>query len=138
MGKPYSSDLRQRFVAALDEGMSASAAGRRMRIARSTAVRWAATWQCEGRAEALPMGGDRRSEALEAHAPKILGWLADKPDLFLGEIVSRLATQGVESSATSVARLLTRHGITHKKRLSLLRSRRARISPIARDEWREG
>ncbi|HDR29646.1 IS630 transposase-related protein, partial [Rhodovulum sp.] len=43
MGKPYSSDLRQRFVAALDEGMSASAAGRRMRIARATAVRWAAT-----------------------------------------------------------------------------------------------
>ena len=34
MGKPYSSDLRQRFVGALDEGMSASAAGRRMRIAR--------------------------------------------------------------------------------------------------------
>ncbi|HDR28639.1 MAG TPA: IS630 family transposase, partial [Rhodovulum sp.] len=44
MGKPYSSDLRQRFVAVLDEGMSASAAGRRMRIARATAVRWAATW----------------------------------------------------------------------------------------------
>ena len=128
MGKPYSSDLRQRFVAALDEGMSASAAGRRMRIARSTAVGSAATRQREGRAEALPMGGDRRSEALEAHAPKILGWLADKPDLFLGEIVSRLATQGVERSATSVARLLTRHGITHTKRLSLLRSRRARIS----------
>jgi len=33
MGKPYSSDLRQRFVAALDEGMSASAADRRMRVA---------------------------------------------------------------------------------------------------------
>lgn len=70
MGKPYSCDLRGRFVAALDEGMSAGAAGRRMRISRATAVRWAATWQQEGRAEALPMGGDRRSEALEVHAPK--------------------------------------------------------------------
>jgi transposase len=128
MGKPYSSDLRQRFVAALDDGMSASAAGRRMRIARATAVRWAATWQREGRAEALPMGGDRRSGALETHASKILGWLADKPDLFLGEIVTRLAEEDVKSSVSSVARLLTRHGITHKKRPSLLRSRRARIS----------
>lgn len=128
MGKPYSSDLRQRFVAALDEGMSASAAGRRMRIARSTAVRWAAIWQREGRAEALAMGGDRRSEALEQHAPKVLGWLADKPDLFLGEIVTRLADEDVKSSVSSVARLLTRHGITHKKRPSLLPSRRARIS----------
>ena len=115
MGKPYSSDLRQRFVAALDEGMSASAAGHRMRIARSTAVRWAAIWQREGRAEALPMGGDRRSEAIEAHAPKILGWLDAAPDLFLSEIVTRLAAEGVESSMSSVTRLLTRHGITRKK-----------------------
>lgn len=128
MGKPYSSDLRQRFLAALDEGMSASAAGRRMRISRATAVRWAATWQQEGRAEALPMGGDRRSEVLEAHAPDILGWLEEKPDLFLREIVSRLADEGVETSAMSVARLLTRHGITRKKRLWLLPSRRARTS----------
>lgn len=128
MGRPYSSDLRQRFVAALDEGMSAGAAGRRMRIARSTAIRWAATWRSEGRAEALPMGGDRRSRALEDHASKILGWLEDKRDLFLGEIVARLAKEGVESSVTSVSRLLDRHGITRKKRLSSLRSRRARIS----------
>jgi transposase len=129
MGKPYSSDLRQRFVAALDEGMSASAAGRRMRIARATAVRWAATWQREGRACALPMGGDRRSDALDVHAPKVLGWLAETPDLYLGEIVARLASEGIETSGSSVARLLTRHGITRKKRLWLLPSKRARISP---------
>lgn len=129
MGKSYSSDLRQRFVAALDEGMSASAAGRRMRIARSTAVRWAATWQREGRAEALPMGGDRRSGALEAHASEILGWLDEEPDLFLSEIVARLAANGIETSVSSIARLLARHGITRKKRLWLLPSRRARISP---------
>lgn len=129
MGKPYSSDLRQRFVAALDEGMSASAAGRRMRIARSTAVRWSATWEREGRAEARPMGGDRRSEALEQHAPKILGWLEGKPDLFLGEIVARLVAEGVACSVSSIARLLARHGITRKKRLSSRPSRRARISP---------
>ena len=61
------------------------------------------------------MGGDRRSEALEAHAPMILGWLEDTPDLFLREIVSRLADAGVETSAMSVARLLARHGITRKK-----------------------
>lgn len=75
------------------------------------------------------MGGDRRSEALEAHAPDILGWLEAKPDLFLREIVSRLGDAGVETSAMSVARLLIRHGITRKKRRWLLPSRRARTSP---------
>lgn len=129
MGRPYSTDLRVRFVGALDEGMSASAAGRRMRISRATAVRWAATWQRERRAEALPMGGDRRSEALEAHAAEILGWLEENPDLLLREIVSRLADAGVETSAMSVARLLARHGITRKKRLWLLPSRGAKTSP---------
>ena len=56
MGRAYSTDLPGRFVAALDKGMSASAAGRRLRIWRATSVRWAATWRGEGRAEALPMG----------------------------------------------------------------------------------
>lgn len=129
MGRPYSSDLRQRFVAALDEGMSACAAGRRMRIARSTAVRWAAIWQREGRAEALPMGGDRRSEVLEAHAASILGWLRDKPDLFVNEIVVRLADEGVEVSESGICRLLHRHGVTRKKRPSSRRNRPARILP---------
>jgi len=129
MGKPYSTDLRGRFLAALDEGMTASAAGRKMRISRATAVRWAAVWKSEGRAEALPMGGDRRSEALEAHAPLILGWLKEAPDLFLREIVSRLADAGVATSTMSVARLLARHGITRKKRLWSLPSRCVRTSP---------
>lgn len=129
MGKPYSSDLRQRFVAALDEGMSASAAGRRMRIARSTAVRWAAVWRKEGRAEALPMGGDRRSEALEAHGATILGWVADAPDLFLNEIAARLAAEGIESSESGISRLLARHGITRKKRQWSRRNSRGKTSP---------
>lgn len=138
MGKPYSCDLRGRFLAALDEGMSAGAAGRRMRISRATAVRWAATWQQEGRAEALPMGGDRRSEALEAHAPEIRGWLGETPDLFLREIVSRLADAGIETSAISVARLLARHGITHKKRLWSRRNRRVTTSSAPAPSGAEG
>ena len=129
MGRPYSSDLRQRFVAVLDEGMSASAAGRRMRIARSTAVRWAAIWQKEGRVEARPMCGDRRSEALEAHAGTILGWVADTPDLFLNEIAARLAAEGIESSESGISRLLARHGVTRKKRQWSRRNSRGKTSP---------
>jgi transposase len=129
--------VRGRFVAALDEGMSASAAGRRMRILRATPVRWAATWPGEGRAEALPMGGDGRSEALEAQAAEILGWLEDQPDLFLREIVSRLADAGVGTSAMSVARLLARHGITRKKTVVAAEQTGVDVAP-ARTGWREG
>nr|WP_299845270.1 helix-turn-helix domain-containing protein [uncultured Jannaschia sp.] len=118
MGRAYSADLRGRFVAALDEGLTASEAGRRMRVAESTAIRWAAIWRREKRAEALPMGGDRRSDALEAHAATILGWIEETPDLFQRGIVARLAARGAGTSATAVARLLARHGIMLRKKRS--------------------
>jgi transposase len=116
MAGPYSKDLRQRFVAALDEGMTASAAGARMRVSRATAVRWAQVWRAEGRSQAKPMGGDRRSETLEAHAEAILSWVRESPDVFLREIVAQLAARDVTVSQSSVARLLARHGVTRKKR----------------------
>ncbi len=129
MGKPYSGDLRRRFVALLEEGMSASAAGRRLLVARSTATRWAAIWRVESRAEALPMGGDRRSQALEAHATKILALVEETPDIFLHEIVTRLAQEDVETSGWAVGRLLARHNVTRKKRRSLPPSGNATTSP---------
>ena len=128
MGRPYSRDLRERFVAALEDGMSASAAGRRMRISRSTAVRWAAIWHREKRACALAMGGDRRAEALDVHADKIKGWLCDTPDLFLREIQAKLAKRDVKTSISAIDRLLARHGMSLKKRPSSQPSKAARMS----------
>jgi transposase len=61
-------------------------------------------------------GRGRRSEALEAHAETILGWVRETPDMFLREIVARLIEREVETSQASVARLLARHGVTRKKR----------------------
>ncbi len=128
MGRPYSQDLRARFVAALDEGMSASGAGRRMRISRSTSVRWAAIWRSERRACALAMGGDRRSGGLEAHAEQIEEWLEEAPDLFLREIQARLAQRDVKTSISAIDRLLARHGMSFKKRPSSQKSKTAKMS----------
>lgn len=128
MGRPYSQDLRARFVAALEDGMSASAAGRRMRISRSTAVRWAAIWYDEERACALAMGGDRRSGGLEAQADTIKGWLRDTPDLFLREIQTKLAELDVKASTSAIDRLLARHGLSFKKRPSSQKSKAAKMS----------
>ena len=116
MGKPYSADLRSRFVALVDKGLSASAAGRQLLLPRSTATRWGAIWRVEGRARALATGGDRRSAALEAHAPTILALVEERPDIFLHEIVAELASKDVSASEDAVSRLLGRHGVTRKKR----------------------
>ena len=128
MGKPYSKDLRARFVALLEAGASASGAGKQLLIARSTATRWGAIWTTEKRCEALPMGGDRRSGDLEKHSAFILSRVEEKPDIFVHEIVAELALRDVIASESSVCRLLFRHGITRKKRPSSPPSGSARMS----------
>ncbi len=75
------------------------------------------------------MGGDRRSEALEGHVGTILGWVEETPDLFLNEIVARLAGEGIGSSESGISRLLARHGVTRKKRQWSRRSNRGKASP---------
>lgn len=130
MGRPYSKDLRSRFVALLDAGMSASGAGNRLLVPRSTATRWGSIWTTEKRCEALPMGGDRRSAPLEEHSDFILARVEEKPDMFLCEIVADLrASKDVIASENAVSRLLSRHGITRKKRPSSPPSVNARMSP---------
>lgn len=116
MGKPHSKDLRSRFVTLLDAGTSASGAGKQLLVPRSTATRWSAIWTSEKRCEALPMGGDRRSAELEEHSAFILSRVEEKPDIFLCEIVVDLASKDVTASENAVSRLLSRHGITRKKR----------------------
>jgi len=127
MGKPYSKDLRERFVALLEAGASASGAGKQLLVARSTATRRGAIWTMEKRCEALPMGGDRRLAYLEEHSAFILSRVEEKPDIFLHEIVAELVSRDIIASENAVCRLLFRHGITRKKRPSSPPSASARM-----------
>lgn len=115
MGKPYSKDLHSRFVRLLDSGLPASAAGRHLMSALSTATRWSLIWRTEQRCEALPMGGDQRSGALGKHASTILSRVAEKPDIFLHEVFADLAAKDISTSEDAVSRLVVRHGITRKR-----------------------
>ena len=82
------------------------------------------------------MGGDRRSDALEAHAAKVLGRLEETPDLYL--IVARPTDETVARSVSSLARLADPARRHAQKRLSSRRSRRARISPAPAPNGRTG
>ena len=63
-----------------------------------------------------PLGGDRRSGRIEAHATLILEAVARTPDLTLAELRSVLVTSGVAVGMTTLWRFLDRHRITLKKR----------------------
>jgi transposase len=116
MGKPYSMDLRERVVAAIEGGESTHQAAARFSIGIATAGTWARLKRATGDVRPAKQGKPKGA-VLDAHADFILGALAEAPDTTLDEMVERLREErGVTVVRTAVWKLLDRHGQTHKKR----------------------
>ena len=127
---PLSVDLRGRVVWAVgEEGMSCRAAARRFGVSFSSSIRWVAALRERGSYAPLPMGGDTRSQRLEAHADFLLGLHRREPDLTLNEICDRLELgRGEKVSASMIWRFFDRRDITFKKKPRMRASRAARTS----------
>lgn len=116
MTTPLSKDLRERLVSAVENGQSRRAAARRFGVAASTAIKWVDRWRREGRIEAKPLGGDRHSHRMEAHADEVLALVEETPDITLAEIAAHLeGVHGLRVALSTIWRLLDRHGQTFKK-----------------------
>jgi len=116
MGKPYSMDLRERVVAAIEGGMSTRAAAARYSIGIATAGAWARLKRATGAVRPARQGKPKGS-VLDAHTDFILGMLKKAPDTTLDEMVERLAEErAVTVVRTAVWKFLDRHEQTHKKR----------------------
>ena len=116
MGKPYSQDLRERVVAALEGGMSTRQEAARFLIGIATAGEWGRLKRSQGDVRPAKQGKPKGS-VLDEHADFILEALREQPDLTLDEMVERLAAErDVKVVRTAVWKFLDRHGQTHKKR----------------------
>jgi len=115
MSKALSVDLRERVIAAIDEGMSCRGAAVRFGVSAASAIRWRSLSRRQGDVRPGPLGGDRRSGRIEAQAEVILGLIESQPDITLAEIEAALAGRGVVVSSTSIWRFFDRRGITLKK-----------------------
>lgn len=116
MGKPYSLDLRERVVAALEGGMSTAQAAARFSIGKATAGAWGRLKRTQGDVRPAKQGKPKGS-VLDAHEAFILGVLREKPDTTLEEMAERLAAErGVRVVWTAVWKFLDRRDQTHKKR----------------------
>lgn len=128
MSKALSVDLRERVVAAVAAGASCRAAAARFGVSASSAIRWCAQSRDEGTVAPGPLGGDRRSARIEAHAPQILDLIERKSDITLAEIQAELARAGVPAGIATIWRFFDRHRITRKKRRHTRPSRTAPTS----------
>jgi transposase len=116
MGKPLSTDLRSRLVAAVAGGLSRRAAAERFGVSAASAVRWMHAMNTTGTVAAKPQGGDTRSGRVEAFGEVILGAIDAQKDISLVELAELLRTHhGASFAASTVWRFLDRHAMTFKK-----------------------
>lgn len=115
MVRPFSLDLRERVVAAVAAGQSCRAVGETFGVCVSSVVKWSQRHRATGSAAAKPIGG-RRHYALESQRAWLLQRIAESPDITLRALAGELADRGVTVSHYAVWHLLSREGITFKKK----------------------
>jgi len=124
MARPYSMDLRERVVGAVDGGLSRRRAASLFGVAISTVVEWVRVWRETGSVAAKAMGGDHSSRLKEERA-WLLGRIEAVPDLTLQEIRTELGARGVHVGYGTVWRFFAGEGISFKKNRARRRARAA-------------
>jgi transposase len=113
MPRPYSDDLRERVIEAVEAGASRREAAESFNLCPSSAVKWLQRWRDTGSAKAKPTGGS--TSPLEEHAEELLALIAEQPDLSLDEVVVAMRKRRIRGSRTAAWRFFARHGFTFKK-----------------------
>ena len=128
MTRPYSMDLRERMVRAVEAGASRRATAAKFAVSPSCVVKLLQRWRQRGTLEPDPVSGGRRAK-LADHAERVHALLAAAPDLTIQELQDRLAAAGIAVSPSAISRFLKACGLTRKKRPRTPPSRTARTSP---------
>jgi transposase len=113
MPRPYSQDLRERVVEAVEAGATRHAAAARFKVSVASAIRWMQRWRASGEIAAKPRGGS--DSPLEDHEAVLLALVAEQPDLTLDEFCAVLRAREIATSRVSVWRYFHRHGLSFKK-----------------------
>src|SRR5712671_3169440 len=124
MARPYSRDLRERVVGAVENGVSRRKAAAVFGVGIATVIEWMRVWRNSGRLEAKPMGGDRNSRLKEERV-WLLERIAAAPDLTLEEIRAELAARGKPVGYGTVWRFFAAEDISFKKNRARQRTRAA-------------
>ena len=119
MGRPYSTDLRERVLRACEVGEGSQAAiARRFEISESAVGSWLRQLHRDGRRAPKPHGRGFRSILDENDGAVLRSLVAAKNDSTLADYTQPFAARpGEETSESGVCRALRRHGLVVKKRL---------------------
>ena len=122
MTRPYSTDLRERVVRAVEAGASRRSVAAQFDVSVSFVIKLMQRWRQRGTVAADQYGGWRRA-ILASHADRVHALVAEKSDITLEELRVRLARDGVQIGRSALASFLVAQGLTRKKRHSMPPSR---------------
>jgi transposase len=115
MARAYSSDLRERVVAAVMSGATVRSAAERYGVSVASAVKWSQRYRETGSAAAKPRGG-KKPYVLVGQREWLLARIAEAPDLTLRAVMAELADRGVIASYHAVWDFFAHEGVTFKKK----------------------
>ena len=129
MGKPYSQDLRERVIAAVDGGIGAYAAAAVFRVSVSYIYKVLGRRRATGESKALTGRAGRKAK-LAAHDEALRARVAAIPDATLEELQAWLATERkVEVSIGCLWNRLQRLKLPLKKSHTTLPNSSGQMSP---------
>lgn len=126
--RAYSSDLRDRVVAAVMSGATVRSAAERYGVSVASAVKWSQRYRATGSCAAKPRGG-KKPYVLVGQREWLLARIAEKPDLTLRAVMAELAARGVAASYHAVWDFFAHEGVTFKKKPA-----RRRTGPAGRGQ----
>src|SRR3712207_1976064 len=129
MTAPLSQDLRERIVRAVEGGSPIRQAARRFAVSASAAIKLMQRVRQTGSTAPAKIGGYRRP-LLEKHADDLRTIVSSQAGITLREIRAALTARGIVVKALStIADMLHRLGLSHKKVPESQRARPARCRP---------
>jgi transposase len=131
MGKPYSMDLRERVVAAVESGrMSRNRAAKQFGLGISTVIRWVQRLDETGSVAPGQMGGHKPKKISGDHRLWLLQRIKER-DFTLRGLVAELAERGLEVDYRSVWEFVHAEQLSFKKKPGGWRTRSSRRGAAA-------
>ena len=132
MAQPYSIDLRERVISAIQNGMSCHRAAAQFRVAVSTAVKWAQRFRATGSAAPGQMGGYRPRGIRGEHRDWLIERCRSGGDFTLRGLIVELAGRGLKVGYRSVWTFVHSERLSYKKKHHRPRTGSSRHCPATR------
>ena len=128
MAKPYSDDLRERAVAAIESGHTPEEVAELYNLALGTVCGFIRRKRETGSVSPGKFGG-HKTFALAPHTDLVRKLVAEQPDSTLAELKARLAKEKIKVSQSAIFRFLRHLRLPFKKRVSTRPNKIGRTSP---------